>query len=148
VLWLEGEIVGDDTDGHVDQLARFVGPRTVVAAAEEDPHDENFEPLQDNLRRLEQMTEEQGRPLQIVPLPMPRPVYHQGTRLPAGYVNFYIANGAVIVPQYDDPADARALEILASVFPGRQAIGLPATDLVWGLGAYHCITQQEPAASR
>ena len=144
VLWLDGELAGDDTDGHVDQLARFVGPTTVVAAVERDPADENYAPLAANHRRLRAMTDQDGRPLEVIALPMPRPIYFEKTRLPASYANFYIANGVVVVPQFDDPADREAMAILARLFPGRQICGLPAADLVWGLGAYHCITQQEP----
>ncbi len=144
VLWLGGGIVGDDTDGHVDELARFVGPKTVVAAVEENRGDENFAPLADNLLRLRSMTDANGSPLEVIPLPMPRPIFHNGQRLPASYCNFYIANDVVIVPQFDDPADARAAGTLAGVFANRRIISLPARDLVWGLGAFHCITQQEP----
>ena len=147
VLWLDGELAGDDTDGHVDQLARFVGPSTVVAAVEHDPADENYDSLAANHERLRAMTDQDGRPLEVIALPMPRPLYYEGTRLPASYANFYIANGLVVVPQFDDPADREAVAILTRLFPGRQICGLPATDLVWGLGAYHCITQQEPALS-
>jgi agmatine deiminase len=145
VLWLGRGIVGDDTDGHIDELARFVGPRTVVAAVEDDPRDANYEALADNLRRLRAMKDQDGRPLEIVPLPMPRPLFQGDTRLPASYCNFYIANGVVVVPRYGDPADAQVEQTLARLFPDRQIRGLPATDLAWGLGAFHCITQQEPA---
>ncbi len=145
VLWLASGIAGDDTDGHIDQLARFVGPRTVVAIVEDDPADENYRPLQDNLARLRTMTDQDGRPLEIVTLPMPRPIYYDERRVPAGYANFYIANGVVVVPVYDDPADGVVLETLARLFPGRQIRGMGAVDLVWGLGAFHCATQQEPA---
>jgi agmatine deiminase len=112
---------------------------------EEDPSDQNYESLKANFERLERMTDQDGRPLEIVPLPMPRAMYYDDQRLPASYANFYIANGVVIVPQYGDPADAKALEILARAFPDRQIRGLWAVDLVWGLGAYHCASQQEPA---
>lgn len=145
VLWLGEGIEGDDTDGHIDELARFVGPRTVVAALEDDPADTNYKPLKENFDRLKQMTDQDGQALDVVPLPMPRPVFHDGQRLPACYCNFYIANGVVIVPQFEDPSDERVVEILAKLFPDRQVLGLPARDLVWGLGAFHCITQQEPA---
>jgi len=145
VVWLEAGIAGDDTDGHVDQFARFVGPSTVVAASEEDPTDENYAALEANYARLTRTTDQAGRPLEVVALPMPRPVCHAGTRLPASYVNFYLANGLVVVPQFGDPADGRACEILSRLFPDRRVYGLPAADLVGGLGAYHCITQQEPA---
>ncbi len=145
VLWLGGGIVGDDTDGHIDELARFVAPRTVVAAVEEDPQDENYASLADNLARLKSMTDIEGKPLEVIPLPMPRPMFHEDQRLPASYCNFYIANSLVIVPQYGDPADTRAVETLTKLFPTRRICPLPARDLVWGLGAFHCITQQEPA---
>jgi agmatine deiminase len=145
VLWTDGGIVGDDTDGHIDELARFVGPTTVVVALEEDPQDENYEPLRENERRIRTMTDAQGRPLEVVALPMPRPLHFEENRLPACYLNFYIANGAVIVPVFDDPADRVALATLGRLFPGRQIRGLNAVDLVWGLGAFHCITQQQPA---
>jgi agmatine deiminase len=145
VLWLGEGIAGDDTDGHIDQLARFVGPSTVVAIVEDDPADENYRPLQDNLARLRTMTDQDGRALEIVTLPMPRPIHYENRRVPAGYANFYIANGVVIVPIYDDPADQVVLDTLARLFPGRQIRGLGAIDLVWGLGAFHCVTQQEPA---
>jgi agmatine deiminase len=145
ILWLGRGIEGDDTDGHIDELARFVNETTVVAPLEDDKSDPNYEPLRENFDRLKTMKDERGRSLDIVPLPMPRPMHHDGQRLPACYCNFYIANGSVIVPQFDDPADARAIDLLRSLFHGREAIGLPARDLVWGLGAFHCITQQEPA---
>jgi agmatine deiminase len=145
VLWLSGGIVGDDTDGHIDELARFVGPTTVVAALEDDPGDENYEPLRENFRRLREMTDAQGRLLEVIPLPMPRPLYYEDARLPACYLNFYIANGVVIVPQFNDRADTAAVETLGRLFPDRQIRGLDAVDLVWGLGAFHCITQQQPA---
>ena len=145
VLWLGRGIVGDDTDGHIDELARFVNPTTVVAPLENNKSDENYEPLRENFERLKAMTDQDGRPLEVIALPMPGPAFYEEQRLPACYCNFYIANGVVIVPQFDDPADGRALEILRRLFPGREVIGLPARELVWGLGAYHCITQQEPA---
>lgn len=144
VIWVDGMLVGDDTDGHVDQLARFVAPRVVVIASEQDPADENYYPLVEVRRRLEKATDCQGRTLELVPLPMPRPIYIQEQRVPASYVNFYIANSAVIVPAFDDPADSVACDILARLFPTRRIVPLPARQLVWGLGAFHCITQQEP----
>ncbi len=144
VIWLRGSIAGDDTDGHVDQLARFVGPTTVVTAAEQSSKDENFAVLQANYERLKKAVDQDGTPLEVVGLPMPRPVRCQGGRLPASYANFYVANGLVVVPQFDDPADPVAMEILARAFPDRQVRGLPAVDLALGLGAYHCITLQEP----
>jgi agmatine deiminase len=144
ILWLGGGIAGDDTDGHIDELARFVGPTTVVTAREDDPHDENYEPLEDNFRRLSAMSDEKGRPLEVIPIPMPRPRYFDAQRLPVCYLNFYIANGVVIVPQFGDPADRVAIETLARLFPRRQIRGLDAVDLVWGLGAFHCITHEQP----
>ncbi len=145
VLWLGSGIVGDDTDGHVDELARFVGRRTVVATIEDDPQDVNYAALMDNLDRLRTFRDTDGVPLEIIPLPLPGPISHNGQRLPASYCNFYIANGLVVVPQFDDPADRRAIDILAGLFPDRQVCGLPARDLVLGRGAFHCITQQQPA---
>jgi agmatine deiminase len=145
ILWLGGGIVGDDTDGHIDELARFVNPRTVVAAEERDVNDENYEPLADNLARLRTFTDQDDRPLEIVTLPMPSAKFHGEHRLPACYLNFYIANGVVVVPTFDDPADAEALATLAKLFPTREIRPIHALDLIWGLGAFHCITQQEPA---
>jgi agmatine deiminase len=144
VLWLAGEVAGDDTDGHIDELARFVAPATVLAAVETDQADVNFAPLADNVARLRSMTDAQGRALEVIPVRLPKPRYYDDQRLPASYMNFYIANGVVVVPQFDDPADAEAVATLARVFPDRQIRGLYAVDLVWGLGAYHCITQQQP----
>ena len=147
VVWLRGGIAGDDTDGHVDQLARFVGPTTVVAAVEKSPADENYAVLKANHQRLENATDQDGRSLEVIALPMPQPIHHGRQRLPASYVNFYIANGLVVVPQFEDPADREAMEILAAAFPNREVCGLPAVDLVCGLGAYHCITLDEPATA-
>ncbi|MCI0743549.1 MAG: agmatine deiminase family protein [Gemmataceae bacterium] len=143
-LWLGRGIVGDDTHGHVDDLARFVNPRTVVSVVEYDPADPNHEPLQENLRRLKSMTDQEGRPLQIVALPMPAPLVFAGQRLPASYANFYIANEKVLVPTFNDPKDRVALGILADLFPERTVVGIHAVDLVWGLGTLHCMTQQQP----
>ena len=143
VIWLSKGIVGDDTDGHIDEVARFVGPRTVVAAVAHDSTDPNYGTLRDNLAQLHTSTDEQGRPLEIIELPMPGPTYYKTTRLPVSYTNFYIANGVVIVPQFEDPADAAAIDTLAKLFPDRQIRGLPAKQLAWGLGTYHCITQQQ-----
>jgi agmatine deiminase len=145
VLWLGRGIAGDDTHGHVDDLARFVNPHTIVTVVEEDRGDVNYEPLQENLERLRHMTGLDGRPLEIVTLPMPSPVLFRGQRLPASYANFYIANERVLVPTFNDPNDRRALETLAALFPGRTVVGIHAVDLVWGLGTLHCLTQQEPA---
>ena len=148
VLWLGDGILGDDTDGHVDDLTRFVGPATVVTVAEDDPADPNHAPLEDNLRRLGSMRDAADRPLRVVTLPMPTPVEYDGQRLPASYANFYIGNAVVLVPVFGCPNDARALATLRELFPGRTVVGLDATDLVWGLGAFHCVTQQQPAATR
>ncbi len=145
ILWLGDGIAGDDTDGHVDDLTRFVDERTVVTVVEADPADENYEPLQANLERLHSMSDQDGVPLRVVSLPMPRPLAHEGQRLPASYANFYIANGLVLVPTYDPPRDEEALATLAGLFPGRDVVGMDCTDLVWGLGAFHCVTQQWPA---
>jgi agmatine deiminase len=144
VLWLGNGIAGDDTHGHVDDLARFVDERTVVLAEETDPGDENFANLAENRLRLESMTNADGERLRIVALPMPAPLRLDGVRLPASYANFYIGNHAVIVPTFNDPNDRRALQILAELFPGRRVVGIHAVDLVWGLGTLHCMTQQEP----
>jgi agmatine deiminase len=145
ILWLGDGIAGDDTDGHVDDLSRFVDERTVVTVVERDPGDENYEPLQENLERLRGMTDQDGRPLRVVTLPMPRPLAHDGQRLPASYANFYIANGLVLVPAYDAARDEEAFATLRELFPGREVLGIDCTDLVWGLGAFHCVTQQWPA---
>jgi agmatine deiminase len=145
ILWLGNGIVGDDTDGHVDDLTRFVSADTVVTVVEDDPADENYEPLQENLERLRGMADQDGGPLRVVTLPMPRPLYQENQRLPASYANFYIANGVVMLPTYDPERDAEAAATLQSLFPGRQVIGIDCTDLVWGLGAFHCVTQQWPA---
>ncbi|HEY1377631.1 MAG TPA: agmatine deiminase family protein [Gemmataceae bacterium] len=144
VLWLNRGIAGDDTHGHVDDLARFVNERTVVIATEDDPDDENYAPLRENLERLKDMTDLNGRPLEVVPLPLPDPVVFAGQRLPASYANFYVANDRVLVPTFNDPMDRVALGTLAEVFPDRTVVGIHAVDLVWGLGTLHCLTQQEP----
>ena len=144
VLWLGRGLAGDDTHGHVDGVARFVAPGVVAAAAEPDPADENHGRLADNLARLARMTTAGGRPLRIVEIPMPRPLVFEGRRLPASYLNFYIANRRVLVPTFNDPCDRIALALLAPLFPGREVVGVHAVDLVVGRGAIHCITQQEP----
>ena len=138
VFWLGEGIAGDDTDGHIDDMTRFVGPGTVVTAVEPDPADANYQPLQENLKRLRTM------PFEIVELPMPSHVEYKGQRLPASYANFYIANEVVLVPTYRDPKDARAIEVLQKCFPTRRVVGIDSTELIWGLGSFHCITQQEP----
>jgi agmatine deiminase len=145
VLWLGNGIAGDDTHGHVDDLARFVDPRTVVIAEESDPSDGNHAALVENRARLDAMTDADGQSLRVIGLPMPAPVRLDGIRLPASYANFYIGNHAVLVPTFNDPNDRRALGILADLFPTRKVVGIHAVDLVWGLGTLHCMTQQEPA---
>ncbi len=143
-LWLGRGIAGDDTHGHVDDVARFVGPRTIAASVENRRDDANFEPLQENLARLKHMTDLDGRPLEIVPLPMPDPVIFDGQRLPASYANFYIANRRVLVPTFNAPQDRLALDTIARLFPNRIVVGIHSVELVWGLGTLHCLTQQEP----
>lgn len=145
ILWLGEGIVGDDTDGHVDDLTRFVNPTTVVTVVEPDPADENYRPLADNLHRLRHMRDQSGQPIRVVTLPMPDPLFQDEQRLPASYANFYIANGTVLLPTYRCPQDAAARRILQDLWPDREVIGIDCTDLVWGLGALHCVTQQWPA---
>jgi len=145
VIWLARGIAGDDTHGHVDDITRFVAPRTVVTAFEPDRSDMNHEPLRDNFHRLTRSTDESGRALRVVKLPMPAPVYFEGQRLPASYANFYIANELVLVPTFGDPNDRVALNTLAGLFPARQVVGIYCRDFIWGLGALHCMTQQQPA---
>jgi agmatine deiminase len=144
ILWLGEGIVGDDTDGHIDDLSRFVGPDTVITAIEADPTDENYTPLRENLARLEAMTDQGGRKLRVVTMPMPGPIYFDGQRLPASYANFYIANRTVLLPTFRHENDVRAIEILQGLYPDRRIVGIDCTDLVWGLGAVHCVTQQQP----
>jgi agmatine deiminase len=150
VLWLGEGIVGDDTDGHIDDIARFVSANMIVCAVEDDPTDANYELLQDNLKRLEQMTDASGRPFEIVTLPMPGVVGGESTdsrdldRLPASYANFYIANGVVLAPIFGHANDGRAMEILAKLFPDRRVVPLNCESLVWGMGTIHCVTQQQP----
>jgi agmatine deiminase len=145
ILWLGDGIAGDDTDGHVDDLTRFADAHTVVTVVEQDPADENFKPLMENLERLRSMKDQDGQPLRVVTLPMPNPLYQGDQRLPASYANFYIANGVVLLPTYRSPGDDIARETLQSLFPTRRVIGVDCTDLVWGLGAIHCVTQQWPS---
>ena len=145
VLWLGDGIIGDDTDGHIDDLTRFTDPNTLVTVVEQDPADENHPILQENLRRLRDLRDQDGKPFKIVELPMPGLVEYEGQRLPASYANFYIANGIVLVPTFRHANDRKALEILQPLFPGRCVIGVDSTELIWGLGSFHCITQQEPA---
>jgi len=144
-VWLPAGMAGDDTDGHIDNLARFVNPKTAVCVVEEDPRDENYLALQENHRRLTRATDLFGRRLEVVPLPQPDPVVAHGSRLPASYANFYIANGVVLLPLYGGPKDQAALDVLAALFPGRRVAGIDARALILGLGGIHCVTQQQPA---
>ncbi len=145
VLWLGRGIAADDTHGHIDDLCRFVGTRTVVLCREDDPSDPNYRPLEENRERLESLRLEDGSRLEVVMLPMPAPLYLDGQRLPASYANFYIANEAVLVPTFNDPNDRVALGTLADLFPDRKVVGIHAVDLVWGLGTLHCLSREQPA---
>ena len=146
-IWLGEGCVGDDTHGHIDDIARFVAADTIVLAVEEDPADENHVRSIDNLRRLELASRSEGvGPLRVITLPFPRPVVMNGERLPASYANFYIVNGAVLVPTFNDANDRVALNAIAEAMPRHRVIGIHAVDLVWGLGTLHCLTQQEPEA--
>ena len=144
ILWLGDGIAGDDTDGHIDDLTRFVSERTVVTVVEENRDDENYEPLQKNLALLREM-KIGGRKLDILTLPMPKKIVREGLRLPASYANFYIANTCVLVPTFADPSDEIALSVLRECFPDRRVIGIDCRELIWGLGTFHCLTQQQPA---
>lgn len=144
-IWLGHGIVGDDTHGHVDDLARFVNETTVALVVERNKKDDNYAPLQDNLKRLKKARDEKGRPLNIVELPMPKPLLFEDTRLPASYANFIIVNGLVLVPTFNDVNDRLALNLLAECFPTREVVGIPCVDFVWGFGTLHCASQQEPA---
>lgn len=145
VLWLGDGIEGDDTDGHVDDLTRFVAPDTVVTVVEPDPADPNHRPLKENRERLQGMTDQDGRPLRVLELPMPPRMDHEDQRLPASYANFYIANGVVLLPGYHPATDRVAREILQPCFPERDIVVIDSTDLVWGLGSFHCVSQQWPS---
>ena len=144
ILWLGDGIAGDDTDGHIDDLARFVAERTVVTVVEENRDDENYGPLQENLARLRKM-KIGDRKLDILTLPMPKKIVREGLRLPASYANFYITNTCVLVPTFADPNDEAALSALRECFPDRRVIGIDCRELIWGLGTFHCLTQQQPA---
>lgn len=145
ILWLRAGIAGDDTDGHVDNMARFVKPDSLVCSLEEDPSEENYPPLQENYQRLQAVRDGNGSPLEVIPLPMPGKLETEQGRLPASYSNFYIANQLVLMPTFADKNDARAEEILQKVFPTRKVIGLDCRSAVWGLGTLHCLTLQQPA---
>ncbi|MFQ3578110.1 MAG: agmatine deiminase family protein [Verrucomicrobiia bacterium] len=148
VLWLGEGIEGDDTDGHVDDLTRFVDPTTVVTVVEDDPFDANHKPLAENFTRLQSCFTAEGHPLRVIPLPMPRRIEREGMRLPASYANFYIANSVVLLPVFQDANDSVAIERLEAVFPDRRVVPIDCTELIWGLGAFHCLTQQQPCFSK
>jgi agmatine deiminase len=145
ILWLGDGITGDDTDGHIDDLTRFVNPDTIVTVVEDDRKDENYKPLQDNLKQLHKLRLETGRQMNIAELPMPSKLIYEDMRLPASYANFYISNHYVIVPTFRDKQDEKALRILEQCFPDRKIVGLDSWDIIWGLGSFHCLSQQEPA---
>ncbi|SDX32005.1 agmatine deiminase [Hydrobacter penzbergensis] len=144
VLWVDEGIVGDDTDGHIDDTIRFVNEDTVLTVVETDKQDENYELLQTNLKQLKQMRLLSGKQLNIIELPMPDAVIYEDQRLPASYANFYISNKHVIVPTYQCRKDDEALSIIAATFPSREVVGIDSTDIIWGLGSFHCLSQQEP----
>jgi agmatine deiminase len=148
VIWLREGIAGDDTDGHVDDIARFVDPVTVACVVEENRDDPNYEPLKDNLERLKRATDQDGRPLQLVSIPTPGPVTDASGRLPASYANFYIGNDAVVVPVFGVQADDRAMDVLRGLFPTRHVVGVDSRHMVAGLGAIHCCSQQQPKGIR
>lgn len=145
ILWLGDGIVGDDTDGHIDDLTRFVSDDTVVTVVETNKADENFKPLQENLDLLKKLRLENGKQMNIIELPMPSAIVNEDMRLPASYANFYIANNYVVVPTFRDKQDDRALSILQECFKDRKVVGLDSVDIIWGLGSFHCLSQQEPA---
>lgn len=145
ILWLGDGIVGDDTDGHIDDITRFVNEDTVVTVVEENKNDDNYHLLQENLEALKTMRLLNGKQLNVVELPMPDEVIHEDTRLPASYANFYIANSAVVVPTYRSANDDKALQIIQDCFPDREVVGIDSTDIIWGLGSFHCLSQQEPS---
>jgi agmatine deiminase len=145
ILWLGAGIEGDDTDGHVDDLTRFVNRTTVVTVIEEDPLDANHEPLQANLERLREMATEDGSPLHVLTMPMPSRIVREGQRLPASYANFYVANKVVLMPSFNEPHDGWALAVMKQAFPTRRIVPINCRELIWGLGAFHCLTQQQPA---
>jgi agmatine deiminase len=145
ILWLGDGIIGDDTDGHVDDMTRFINPTTIVTVLEDNEEDENYHILKENYERLLEMKDQDGKPFKIVTLPMPDPVFYDDCRLPASYANFLIANNCVLLPTYRCANDQKAIDILQAEMPDRKIIGIDCTDLIWGLGAIHCVSQQEPA---
>lgn len=144
ILWLGDGIIGDDTDGHIDDITRFVSADTVVTVVEANKNDENYQPLKENFELLKEFRLLNGKPINVVELPMPSPVVYENTRLPASYANFYIANSAVVVPTFRDKNDDKALQIIAGCFPEREVVGVDSLDIIWGLGSFHCLSQQEP----
>lgn len=146
-VWLANGLAGDDTHGHVDDISRFVAADTVVTVVEKDTADPNYASLQENLRRLRNATDQNGKKLNVIELPLPSPVWFRGQRLPASYANFYIANEAVLVPTFNDPNDRVSLSLLKECFPSRDIVGIYSGDFIWGLGAIHCATQQQPATA-
>ena len=145
VLWVADGIAGDDTDGHVDDTVRFINSDTVLAVVEENIHDENYSLLQANLNLLMKMRLLNGKQINTIELPMPDKIIYRAQRLPVSYANFYICNKSVIVPTYQSPKDEKALQIISECFPARKTIGIDSTDIIWGLGSFHCLSQQEPA---
>jgi agmatine deiminase len=145
VLWVDEGIVGDDTDGHIDDTVRFVNEDTVITVIEENKKDENYELLQHNLKQLKGMRLLSGKQLNIVELPMPEELIYEDMRLPCSYANFYIANKSVIVPTFRSARDEKAMQIIQTCFPGREVVGIDSTDIIWGLGSFHCLSQQEPS---
>jgi agmatine deiminase len=148
ILWLGDGIEGDDTDGHIDDITRFVNRTTVLTVVEENTDDPNHLPLEENLRKLQVMRVEDGTPLQVIPLPMPGRIDREGLRLPASYANYYVGNRVVLLPVFGDPQDALACSLLQDAFPSRQIVSIDCRELIWGLGAFHCLTQQQPACPR
>jgi agmatine deiminase len=146
VIWLGKGIIGDDTHGHIDDICRFINDDTVVIAHEKNPADENYNPLNENKERLQNVTIQNQSRLDVVELPMPSPIYYKGQRMPASYANFYISNSAVLVATFNDTNDSLTLGILSELFNDREVIGIDCSDLIWGLGAIHCLTKEQPAA--
>ncbi|GAC1397960.1 MAG: hypothetical protein NVSMB63_18230 [Sediminibacterium sp.] len=144
VLWVDEGIVGDDTDGHIDDTIRFINEDTVITVIEENKQDENYDLLQTNLAQLKRMRLLNGKQLDIVELPMPEAVVYDDQRLPASYANFYISNKHVLVPTYQCSKDDKALQVIAACFKDREVVGIDSTDIIWGLGSFHCLSQQEP----
>lgn len=145
ILWLGDGIAGDDTDGHIDDLTRFVNDNTVVTVVEKNKKDENYQPLQENLKALQKLRLENGKQMNVVELPMPSAIVYEDMRLPASYANFYISNNYVVVPTFRDKNDDQALTVIEACFPERKVVGLDSLDIIWGLGSFHCLSQQEPA---